>query len=156
MNSAQETDSFFFQIVLKIAGNNTYCRSAGPELYNGIRICTSLCLHMAKRSNTYNVFSPKTLYVSMISNNLLLTKIYHSWEWRHMSVMASQTTSSSTVCSKNIQAKIKKNKATHYWPSLRGIHQLLVDSLDSLHNAESVSISWRHHVQIHLYSVIMT
>ena len=51
----------------------------------------------------------------MIWINILLTNIYNSWEWRHMSVMASQTTNSSTVCSQIFRLRWNKNKATHYW-----------------------------------------
>ena len=49
-----------------------------------------------------------------------VNKMYHSWEWRHMSVTASQTTGTSTVCSKNIQAKMKQKLKQRITDPFRG------------------------------------
>ena len=58
--------------------------------------------------------------------------------------MASQITSNSTVCLQQLVQidNQEYTKALHYWSFMRGIRQWHVGSP---RDAESVSISWRHH-----------
>ena len=68
-----------------------------------------------------------------------------------MSVVASQITSTSSVCSTFIQTNIKDSiKGLHYWPFVRRIRRWLVDPLTRASNAENVSISWHHNILRHV------
>ena len=54
--------------------------------------------------------------------------IIWSLHWHYISVLASQTTSKSTVWSNLIDANNKENaKGSYYWPFVRGIHCWLVE-----------------------------
>ena len=153
MNSAQETDSFFSncvedsrkQYLLPECWSRTLSEFAHHSAYirqNAV-ITTIFFLH---RLSTYQWFQITVCWQKYIIHENDVT-----WaSWRLKLPVAR------LFVQKIFRLRWNKNKATHYWPFLRGVHQLLVDSLDSPHNPESVSISRRHHVQIHLYSVIMT
>ena len=99
-NSAQENDSFFFQIVLKTAGNNIFC----PECWSRTLTGSEFAHHAAYIWQ--NAVIPTMLFIlhrlstyQWFHITYFWQKIYYSWQWRHTSVMASQTTGRSTVFS---------------------------------------------------------
>ena len=94
----------------------------------GIESTTSRCLDMSVTACILSVFSSHHLGDTL--------------QWRHMNVMASQTTDNPTVCS-TFQTKQKKSQ----WVRITLLREYTCDRWipSQASNAEIVSMLWRHH-----------